>query len=191
MTRRAGLDRMAVIKDAVRLVDEDGLEQLSLARLAEHLEVKVPSLYNHVAGLPGLKSALAKYCLRELLDQLTRAVMGKARTEAIFALADAFRDYARTTPGRYMLTLRAPAPDDAEWQELGQQSVGVARAVLAPYRLGEETTIHAIRSLRSIVQGFISLEMADGFAIPLDLDASFHWLISLYAAGLEQMANQA
>lgn len=182
---------MAVIEDAVRLVDEDGLEQLSLARLAERLDVKVPSLYNHVAGLPGLKNALAKYGLRELLGHLTQAVMGKARAEAIFALADAFRDYAKMMPGRYTLTLQAPAPDDAEWQELGRQSVGVARAVLAPYALGEETTIHAIRSLRSIVQGFISLEMAGGFAMPIDLDASFHWLISLYAAGLERLASQA
>lgn len=190
MTRRAGLDKLAVIEDAVRLVDEEGLEQLSLARLAERLDVKVPSLYNHVAGLPGLKSALAKYCLRELLGHLTRAVMGKARTEAIFALGDAFRDYARATPGRYILTLQAPAPDDAEWQELGRQSVGVAIAVLAPYALGEETTIHAIRSLRSIVQGFISLEMAGGFAIPLDLSTSFHWLLTLYADGLERMAQQ-
>jgi AcrR family transcriptional regulator len=188
MTRRAGLDKAAVLEDAVRLVDEERLEQLSLGRLAERLGVRVPSLYNHVAGLPGLRRDLAIYCLRELLGHLTRAVMGKARADAIFALADAFRDYARRTPGRYALTLQAPAPDDEEWQELGRQSVGVAIAVLAPYRLGEETTIHAIRSLRSIVQGFITLEMAGGFAIAIETDVSFHWLVQLYAEGLERMA---
>ena len=189
MTRRAGLDKAAVLEDAVKLVDEEGLEQLSLGRLAERLGVRVPSLYNHVAGLPGLKRDLAVYCLRELLGRLTRAVMGKARTEAIFALADAFRDYARQTPGRYSLTLQAPAPNDEEWQELGRESVGVAIAVLAPYKLGEETTIHAIRSLRSIVQGFISLEMAGGFAMAIETAISFHWLVQLYAEGLERMAS--
>jgi AcrR family transcriptional regulator len=186
MTRRAGLDKATVIEEAVKLVDEEGLEQLALGRLAERLGVRVPSLYNHVAGQAGLRRDLALYCLRELLGHLTRAVMGKARAEAIFALADAFRDYARATPGRYALTLQAPAPDDAEWQELGRQSVGVAVAVLTSYRLGEEMTIHAIRGLRSIVQGFISLEMAGGFAIPLDLSVSFHWLVRLYVDGLEQ-----
>ncbi|HEY3992494.1 MAG TPA: WHG domain-containing protein [Ktedonobacteraceae bacterium] len=190
MTRRAGLDKVAVLEDAVKLVDEEGLEQLSLGRLAERLGVRVPSLYNHVAGLPGLKRDLAVYCLRELLGQLTRAVMGKARAEAIFALADAFRDYARQTPGRYSLTLQAPAPDDEEWQELGRQSVGVAIAVLTPYNLGEERTIHAIRSLRSIVQGFISLEMAGGFAMAIGVDVSFHWLVQLYADGLERIAAE-
>jgi Tetracyclin repressor-like, C-terminal domain len=128
--------------------------------------------------------------LRELLGRLTRAAMGKARAEAIFAMADAFRDYAREAPGRYTLTLQAPDPDDTEWQDLGRQSVGVAVAVLAPYQLDEETTIHAIRSLRSIIQGFITLEIAGGFAIPLALDVSFHWLMRLYADGLERLAPE-
>lgn len=189
MTRRAGLDKLAVIEDAAKLIDAEGLEQLSLGRLAERLGVRVPSLYNHVAGLPGLKRDLAVYCLRELGERLTQVVLGKARAEAIFALASAIRDYARATPGRYRLTLQAPASDDEEWQRAGQQSVGIAIAVLAPYNLGEEITIHAIRSLRSIVQGFATLEMAGAFAIPTDPDASFHWLIHLYADGLERLAN--
>jgi AcrR family transcriptional regulator len=191
MTRRAGLDKAAVIEDAVRMIDEEGLEQLALGRLAERLGVRVPSLYNHIAGLPGLRRDLAVYCLRELLGDLTRSVMGKARAEAIFALAHAFRDYAGRFPGRYALTLQAPAPDDAEWQELGRQSVGVAIAVLAPYGLGEETTIHAIRSLRSIVQGFISLEIAGGFAIAIEPDVTFDWLVRLYVDGLERMMSDA
>lgn len=189
MTRRAGLDKAAVLEDAIQLIDEEGLEQLSLGRLAERLGVRVPSLYNHIAGLSGLRRDLSVYCLRELYGHLARSVMGKARSEAIFALADAFRNYARQAPGRYALTLQAPAADDDEWRELGQQSVDVAVAVLAPYGMSEETTIHAIRSLRSIVQGFISLEMADAFAMPIDLDASFHWLVRLYAAGLERAAQ--
>src|SRR5205807_9161138 len=50
----------------------------------------------------------------------------------------------------------------------------------------EEVAIHAIRGLRSIVHGFISLEVAGGFAMPVDLEASFHWLINLFIAGLSQ-----
>ncbi len=186
MTRRAGLDADSVIEEAVRLIDAEGIEQLSLGKLAERLGVRVPSLYNHVTGLAGLRRDLSVYCMRDLLGYLTRAVMGKARGDAIRALADAFRKYAMEKPGRYLLTLQAPASDDRVWQELGEQSVGVVRAVLAPYGFDEETTIHAIRSVRSIVQGFISLEMAGGFAIPLAVGDSFRWLIDLYIDGLER-----
>ena len=186
MSHRAGLDQASVVEAAVKLIDEEGIEQLSLGRLAERLGVRTPSLYNHVAGLPGLKHDLTLYCLHDLLDLILRSTVGKSRTEAIFALADAYRAYAREAPGRYALTVQAPDPGDQEVQALAQQLVDVVRAVLAPYRLSEEEAIHAIRGLRSIVHGFISLEVAGGFAMPVDLDASFHWLINLFIAGLSQ-----
>lgn len=188
MSHRVGLDRATVVEAAARLVDEEGIEQLTLGRLAERLGVRTPSLYNHVAGLPGLKHDLALYCLRELLDGLTQATIGKSRAEAIFALANSYRAYARETPGRYALTLQAPGPGDQPLLAIAQQLVDVLRAVLAPYKLSEEDAIHAIRSLRSIVHGFVSLEVAGGFAMPVDLDASFHWLINLFIAGLDHPA---
>ncbi len=186
MSHRAGLDQASVVEAAVKLIDEEGIEQLSLGRLAERLGVRTPSLYNHVAGLPGLKHDLTLYCLHDLLDLILRSTVGKSRAEAIFALANAYRAYAREAPGRYALTVQAPDPGDQEVQALAQQLVDVVRAVLAPYRLSEEVAIHAIRGLRSIVHGFISLEVAGGFAMPVDLDASFHWLINLFISGLSQ-----
>ena len=186
MSHRARLDQASVVEAAVKLIDEEGIEQLSLGRLAERLGVRTPSLYNHVAGLPGLKHDLTLYCLHDLLDLILRSTVGKSRAEAIFALANAYRAYAREAPGRYALTVQAPDPGDQEVQALAQQLVEVVRAVLPPYRLREEVAIHAIRGLRSIVHGFISLEVAGGFAMPVDLDASFHWLINLFIAGLSQ-----
>jgi AcrR family transcriptional regulator len=186
MSRRAGLDQETVVEAAAKLVDEEGIEQLSLGHLAERLGIRTPSLYNHVAGLPGLKHDLALYCLRDLQDHVTRATIGKSRSVAIIALADAYRSYARQTPGRYALTQQAPDPGDLEWQAVAQQVVDVVRAILEPYKLNDEDAIHAIRGLRSIVHGFVSLEVTGGFGLPVDLDASFHWLINVFVAGLER-----
>ena len=188
MAHRAGLDHSSVVEAAAKLVDEEGIEQLTLGRLAERLGVRTPSLYNHVAGLPGLKHDLALYCLRDVFDRLTRAAIGKSRAEAIFAFANTYLSYARATPGRYAFTL-APDPDDQEVQILAKQLVDAVRAILAPYNLNEEDTIHAIRSLRSIVHGFILLEVSGGFRMPVDPDASFHWLINMFIAGLRQPAE--
>jgi hypothetical protein len=90
-------------------------------------------------------------------------------------------------PGRYMLTL-VPEPDDPEVQQIAGQVVDVIAAILTPYNLGEEDTIHAIRSLRSIVHGFIALDLAGGFRMAVNKDASFHWMIQLYINGLEQQS---
>jgi AcrR family transcriptional regulator len=188
MSYRVGLDAATVVEAAAKLVDEEGIEQLTLSHLAGRLGIRTPSLYNHITGLSGLKHDLTLYCLRDLLDRLLRATSGKSRAEAIVALADTYRAYGRETPGRYAFSLQAPDPGDREVSVIAQQLVDVVQAVLVPYALGEEEAIHAIRSLRSIVQGFISLEIAGGFGMPVDLDASFHWLINLFIAGLSRPA---
>src|SRR5436305_4681132 len=121
MSHRVGLDQATVVEAAAKLVDEEGIEQLTLGRLAERLGVRTPSLYNHVAGLPGLKRDLALYCLRDLLDRILRSTIGKSRAEAILALADTYRAYARETPGRYALTFQAPDPGDQEWLAIARQ----------------------------------------------------------------------
>ena len=70
MSHRVGLNQASVVEAAVKLIDEEGIEQLSLGRLAERLGIRTPSLYNHVAGLSGLKHDLALYCLHDLLDRV-------------------------------------------------------------------------------------------------------------------------
>lgn len=190
MAHRAGLDRAAVVEAAAKLVDEEGIEQLSLGHLAERLGIRTPSLYNHVAGLPGLRHELAIYSARDLLAHLTRATIGKSRGDAILALADAYRAYARQYPGRYQFTLQAPPADDTQMSALSEELVNVMWAILRPYHLSDETTVHAIRSMRSIVHGFVSLEVAGGFAMPIQLDDSFHWLINLYIAGLQTLTPE-
>jgi AcrR family transcriptional regulator len=184
MSHRAGLDQLTIVEAAAKLVDEEGIAQLTLSHLAERLGVRIPSLYNHIAGLPGLKHHLALYCLQDLLNRVLLATVGKSRAEAISSLFNAYRAYALEAPGRYTLTLQAPAPLDQEVQAVAQQIVDVIRAVLIPYGLSEEDAIHAIRGLRSIVHGFISLEMAGGFGMPVDANASFQWLITMFIASL-------
>ncbi|GCE16822.1 TetR/AcrR family transcriptional regulator [Dictyobacter kobayashii] len=185
MSRRAGLDHESVVEAAAHLIDEEGIEQLSLGRLAERLGVRTPSLYNHVAGLPGLKHDLVLYSLRDLLSRILHAMVGKSKGKAILALADAYREYARTAPGCYLLTQQAPDSNDQELQEVAQQLIRVIQQVLIPYQLKEEDAIHAIRGLRSIVHGFITLEVSGGFGMPIDREASFHWLITMFIASLE------
>ena len=48
MATRARLTSTAVVQAAAELLNEEGPGALSLNRLAEKLEVRTPSLYNHV-----------------------------------------------------------------------------------------------------------------------------------------------
>jgi len=137
MARRAGpsLDRTAVSAAAAELADREGLGGVTLATVAARLGVRTPSLYNHVAGLPGLRRELALLGLRELGQRMGRAVVGKADDRALEAIAHAYRAYAHEHPGVYAAAQQVPAAGDAAWEAAGAEVVGIVRAVLAGYGL--------------------------------------------------------
>jgi len=184
VARRPGLDESVVVRAAADLVDAEGIDALTLARLAERLGVRTPSLYNHIAGLEDVRRGLALLGVRELEARLARAAIGAAGEDGAFALAEAYRRFAKERPGLYAATLRAPDPDDGALQQAAAELMDVVRAVLAPYKLRGAEETHAIRAWRSLVHGFVSLEVAGGFGLPLDLNESFRRLIHLFIAGL-------
>jgi AcrR family transcriptional regulator len=173
-----------VIAVAAALADERGLEALTLADVAAQLGVRLPSLYNHIDGLPGLRRELALLGVRELGERLGRAAIGKAGDSAMLALAQAYRAYVLEHPGRYMASIRAPAPDDLEYQRISAAVIEVVLAVLEPYQLERDAAVHAVRGLRSIAHGFATLERSGGFGIALDPDESFLRLVRAFLAGL-------
>jgi AcrR family transcriptional regulator len=189
MTRRAGLDRPSVIQAAVELADAVGLEQLTLADVARHLGVQTPSLYNFVEGLNGLRRELALMGLRELNARLQRAAVGKATDAAVLAMADAYRAFVKEHPGLYAATIRSPRiidPQDLELQQAEQDLLGLMLSVMEAYGLRGHSAIHATRGLRSLIHGFVSLEAGGGFAIPVEVDTSFHRLLQVYLDGLRK-----
>jgi len=181
---RVGLDAGAVVDAAGALADAEGLEALSLARVAAELGVRPPSLYAHVDGLGDVRRRLAIRGARELAAAMQAAVAGWAGRDALRAAADVYRRYALEHPGYYSALQHPPAVGDAEWEESAASVVGVVVAVLRGYDLDGDAAVHAARILRASLHGFVSLETAGGFAIPLDLDESFARLVDVVDAGL-------
>jgi AcrR family transcriptional regulator len=178
---RVGLDGDAVVTAAAALADAEGLEAVTLAKVASRLGVKSPSLYVHVDGLPGLRRRIAARGARELTARLQSAVAGRSGTDALAALAGAYRAYAVEHPGVYAAMQRA---EHVAGEEAAAVLLEVVLAVLRGYALDEDAAIHAARVVRSALHGFISLEAGGGFGIPLDLDQSFTVLVETLDRGL-------
>ncbi|MGC4769386.1 TetR/AcrR family transcriptional regulator [Micromonospora sp. DT44] len=175
---RAGLNQQTVVREAARLADEVGYEQLTLAALASRLGVALPSLYKHIRGADALNQKLSALATAELATELTTAAAGRAGGDALRAMADAYRAYARRHPGRYPTTQRVPDPSDPEHVEAGERAVGAIFAVLRGYGLTGDDAVDATRALRSALHGFIALEAAGGFGLPREVDRSYHQLVA-------------
>jgi AcrR family transcriptional regulator len=183
---RAGLTTASVVAAAAAIADAEGLEGLTLARLAAAAGVRTPSLYNHVSGLDDVRRRVALTALRELADALRDAAVGRAGDDALAAMADAYRSYARRHPGRYAATQRAPAAGDEAMVAAAAGAVDVVLATLRGYGLRGDDAIHAARAVRSALHGFVALEVGGGFGIPVDLDESFARMVAALASGLRE-----
>jgi AcrR family transcriptional regulator len=188
MPYRKGIDKTGVVKAAVELLEEEGVEALTLGRLAARLGIQTPSLYNHIDGLPGLQRELALVNTLNLQDCLSQAAIGRAGPEALMAIAQAYRGYIKQHPGLYQASLLASrnrAVFDPQLEQAEERVVQIVLKVLEGYEMTREDGLHAVRGLRSLVHGFASLEIAGGFGLPLDLDESFHRLVTIFVRGLE------
>jgi AcrR family transcriptional regulator len=174
---RAGLTPRRVVEEAAVVADATGLDRLTLAAVAERCGVALPSLYKHVRGLDGLRRDLAVLAVRELAATLSQAAVGRARSDALHAIADAYRAYATAHPGRYAASVRAPAPGDADHAAAANDALAVFAAVLAGYGITGPDAIDAIRGLRAAMHGFVALEVAGGFRMPQSVDASYARLV--------------
>lgn len=61
------LDRQRIVNEAVALLDEHGLDELSLRKLAQRLDVRAPTLYWHIPNKAALVTAIAETILERAM----------------------------------------------------------------------------------------------------------------------------
>lgn len=101
------LTRDEIVHTAVRMLDEVGLEGLSLRRLASALQVRAPTLYWHVRDKRHLLDLMAEAILADVVsDELSRPRQGQAwwdwlaeGSRAMFYRLIAHRDAALVVAG--------------------------------------------------------------------------------------------
>jgi AcrR family transcriptional regulator len=187
MSPRIGLDLNSLLQAAAEIADTQGLEEVTLALLAQKLKIRPPSLYNHINGLQGLRIKLAVHGMKQLNTLMTHAAVGRSGDEAVRAIGVAYVGFARAHPGLYEATLIAPHLWDEELTEEGGKLVNLVVRVLEYYDLKDDSALHAVRGFRSMIHGFASLEQRGGFGLPLDLDVTLSLLLDTFLAGIHKM----
>ncbi|MFF5172259.1 TetR/AcrR family transcriptional regulator [Micromonospora sp. NPDC000089] len=160
---RVGLTPERLTLAGAELADEVGLDQVTVSALARRFDVKVASLYSHVRNSQDLKTRISLLALEELAARAADAVAGRSGKDALTALGNVYRDYAREHPGRYAAT-GVRLDQEAAAASAGGRHARMTRAILRGYDLTEPDQTHAVRLLGSTFHGYISLEMGGGFS---------------------------
>jgi AcrR family transcriptional regulator len=148
---RAGeerLSRQTILEAALRIVDDEGLDAMTMRRLAATLGVNPMSIYHHLPNKAAVFAGLAELVFADLNDSTPPA--GESWQEELTGAAHAYRNALRAHPN---LALQVLA-DAAAVSEVVVVTVepffrGLDRAGLAPREIFE-----AVNTLIDFIHGF-------------------------------------
>lgn len=184
---RSGLTKKCVIESAAVLIENSGISNFSMRALADFLNIKTASLYNHVQSMDALLADVCAYALQAQYETELKSIKGKSGTEAIIAIANAYRTFAKEHCELYRLIINTAATCGSSLGEISSCITEPFMAVLNNTALNDTEKIHWQRILRGIIHGFVSQEDAGFFAhLPVDVNESFNIAIGCYIDGLKQ-----
>ena len=182
---RKKITKEIIIDIALEILDQEGMEGVTIKNVAVQLDIKSPSLYNHVANLEDLLDMAAHRSMRNLYDKLMVASIGLEKKEALWAIAQEYRNFAKKYPGQYELAQHVKLWKSDETKQISGQIVAIFSKILQKYTLTEDEAIHFIRTLRSYLHGFTLLEMNHAFGLPQELEKSFKIGLEMILSNLE------
>jgi AcrR family transcriptional regulator len=159
------------------LADEIGLNQISFPKIAEKLNIKYPSLYNHYENIEDLKIKMTIYFLDNLNSELMKRLIGKSGDNAIREFSDVYREFAIKNKSGYRLYMNIPSTENEEVKRLSKEINTMIHKILEFYNEDNAFITHKSRALRSLLHGFVSLSSHGYFQTPVDLKESFKVMI--------------
>ena len=153
-----------IVAAARELVEEEGVEGLSMRRLADRLGIRAPSIYKHLPDKQALENALISAAFEEQAERFEAALAGA--DDPLAALAAAYRAFARRHPHLYRLMTERPL--DRE-----RLAPGVEDRAARPIVQAVGGDRDRARAVWAFAHGMTILELNGRFPPGADLDAAW------------------
>ena len=158
-TERAALDEHTVVQTAIKLADSEGLNHLSMRRLAQVLGVQAMSLYHHVANKEALLDRMLDSVMGEIQIPSSATPWREAMVRRAHSARAALNRHRWATP--LMDSRTGPGPATLAHHEAvldRLRSAGFSVALAA----------HAFSVLDAYIFGFVLQEQALPFETPAE-----------------------
>lgn len=159
-----------MIDEAFAVIEEKGVEGLSLREVARRLGVSHQAPYKHFPSRDHILAAVVARCFEEFAAHLEARPTRSDPFEDLGEMGLAYLGYARLNPLKYRLMFNSPLPDGAEHKEmLAQAQYGFAllhdrlktMALRDPGGTITEPAKHDALFILSTLHGFASLMQSD------------------------------
>jgi AcrR family transcriptional regulator len=153
-----------IVAVARELLEEDGVEALTMRRLAARLGIRAPSLYKHLPNKAALEAAIIAIGFEDAAAAFDAATDNA--TEPLAAFAGAYRAFALAHPHLYRLMTDQPLPRD-------QLPEGVEQRAAAPLLHAVGGNPARARAAFAFAHGMVMLELTQ--RLPPDADPEVAW----------------
>jgi AcrR family transcriptional regulator len=160
-TGRRTLDRLVILKEAVRFIDAHGRDRLTMRRLGAELGVEAMALYRYVPGRDQLLDGVVEVVMDELYGQTMTVERPATWQEFLQQMAHGVRAMSMEHPKIFPLV--ASRPPAAPWLRPPLRSLRWVEgflAGLAHYGFGVADSVRIYRSFSTFLLGHLLLESA-------------------------------
>jgi AcrR family transcriptional regulator len=182
---RSGIVKEDIVRVAAQIIEESGEGKLTLREVSERLDIKSPSLYNHVGGLAELKDEVSLYVMERLREYIVRSTIGRTGLDAMKAMGHAFIRFAKEHARLYETVQWMNIGDNVGHGSLFADVVQLVYDTAGSLGVSELEASHIIRTVRSLAQGFASVEVHGGFSHPSSIESSFEYAVDMFFLGVK------
>jgi AcrR family transcriptional regulator len=170
------------------MIEADGIDQLTLAKLATQLGVKAASLYRYFDSKNALLQSINTQTVTQLIQTVRSAVDGSPQNveSRLLAISIAYREFAHSHPVTYGLAMGQVLPDISVNADYAEQLALPLQAMFSEY-IGAPNSLAALRGALALMHGFVTLELAGQFRRGGNIDEAFALSVRAYLAGLKMV----
>ena len=176
-----------IIQTSASIANKVGLSNLSLKIIAEELNIKSPSLYNHISSLEEIKQRLMVYGWKQMEEKMLDSAVGVSGYEALKNMCYAFYDYATNNKGVFTAMLWYNKYESVEKEKATTRLFNMIFKVMKPLDISDVNINHIIRTLRSFLEGFSLLVNNNSFGNPVSIKESFDLSLEIIMNGIKSL----
>ena len=176
-----------IVETSAGIANKIGLNNLSLKIIAEELNIKSPSLYNHINSLEEIKQRLMVYGWKQMEEKMLDSAIGVSGYEALKNMCYAFYDYAINNKGVFTAMLWYNKYESVDKEKATTKLFNMIFKVMKPLDISDDNINHIIRTLRSFLEGFSLLVNNNSFGNPVSIKESFDLSLEIIMNGIKSL----
>ena len=179
-----------VIQTAADIADKNGLSNVSLKVVAESLNIRTPSLYNHIGSLESLLREIAHNGMKTMNERMMQAAIGKIGDDAIKSAGITYLDYMIEHPGIYETIQWATWHGTEETGKIFDNYLSLLKTLALSCNFNPTNIDEILNLLTGVLHGYTTLQLRYALSRPDEVRAALSTALDTVLTGLHQKYDQ-